>query len=56
MAFEAVRNLARARGYSFLPVDQVSALPDDRLLEQVEAARNQVEVSALMGTAKEPSI
>lgn len=60
-AFEAVRKVAQSRGYAYLPVDQVAALPDAELLARVEAvsgadAPDPDEMTALMGTAKEPAL
>ncbi|VVT31653.1 Integrase [Roseovarius sp. EC-HK134] len=61
-AFEAVRKVAKGRGFNYLPVTQVATLPDDALLDRIEAISvtdNQVdadETVALMGTAEAPPL
>jgi len=57
------RNLAAKRGFRYLPVAQVAALPIEELLRRVEAVPNtrkggpdMQEAEALLGTARPPQI
>lgn len=60
--FEAARELAAARGYSYLPVQRVASLPREELLERVEAVTKvsgdaaHIEARAVLGGAREPGI
>lgn len=61
-AFEAVRKVAQARGFSYLPVAEVAALPDEELLARIAAITSTEgrvdhdETAALLGTAEEPPL
>ncbi|MEP6017160.1 MAG: DUF6538 domain-containing protein [Paracoccaceae bacterium] len=60
--FEAVQDLASAKGVRYLPLDQVVKLPIDSLLERIEviANRNQtpdpLDAAAVLGTKKPPAL
>lgn len=60
--FEAARQLAQARGFRYLPVERVAALPTAALLDRVEAISrrsgkpDKVEAAAILGGAQEPPI
>ncbi|AML50410.1 DUF6538 domain-containing protein [Falsihalocynthiibacter arcticus] len=60
--FEAARELAQARGFRYLPAKQVSALPNEALLERVEAIRSvngkpdKLDAGAFLGGASEPRL
>ena len=36
-AFEAIRKVAKGRGFNYLPVTQIASLPEDALLDRIEA-------------------
>ncbi len=61
-AYDAVRKVAQDRGFNYLPVTQIAALPEDALLERIEAisvTNDRVdpdETVALMGTAEAPPL
>lgn len=60
--YEAARNLAHARGITFLPAKRVAELPIDDILNRVEASigpkgrLDPVKASAFLGTAEKPEI
>ncbi|MFX0545123.1 DUF6538 domain-containing protein [Roseovarius sp. S1116L3] len=61
-AYEAVRKVAQDRGFNYLPVTQIAALPEDELLKRIEAISatdlrvDPDETVALMGTAEAPPL
>lgn len=60
--FQAARELAAVRGYSYLPADRVAKLPREELLDRVEAVTRlngdaaRIEARAVLGGAREPGI
>ena len=60
--FEAAREMAQRRGFSYMPVEKVAALPDDRLIERLRAVPlkggkpDTIEAAALLGAVAEPRI
>ena len=60
--YDAVQDLAAAKGVRYLPLDQVVKLPIDSLLERIEtiANRNQtpgrLDAAAVLGTKKPPAL
>ena len=58
--FEAAREMAQRRGFSYMPVEKVAALPDDRLIERLRAVPlkggkpDKIEAAALLGAVAEP--
>jgi integrase len=60
--FEAARELARRRGFRYIPADQVAKLPLEDLLQRVEAATDRrghpipQEADALLGAVPQPEI
>ena len=62
LAYEAVRKVAQGRGFNYLPVAQVATLPDDALLNRIEAigetesSVDLTDVKALMGTVEDPPL
>lgn len=60
--FEAAREMAQRRGFSYMPVERVAALPDERLLERLRAVPvkagkpDKIEAAAILGTVPEPRI
>ncbi|WP_255007071.1 DUF6538 domain-containing protein [Roseovarius sp. M141] len=62
IAYEAVRKVAQGRGYNYLPVSRVANLPDDTLLNRIDAITetdgsfDPIEVQALMGTVEDPPL
>lgn len=61
--YQAVKDLAAAKGFRYLPVDQVAALPRDELFSRFLAISgfgvegqepDELEVTALLGGAQEP--
>lgn len=60
--FAAAQELARVRGFRYLDIGKVMALPATELVERIEAIPapngqpNSVEAAALLGTVPEPSI
>lgn len=60
--FQAARELAAVRGYSYLPANRVAKLPREELLERVESVAKlnggaaQIEARAALGGAREPGI
>lgn len=62
LAYEAVRKVAQGRGFNYLPVAKVARLPDEILLNRIEAIQetegrvDQNEAAALMGTVEPPPL
>lgn len=60
--FQAARNLAQVRGYSYLSAERVAKLPREELLERVEAVTklngeaSRIEARAVLGGAREPGV
>lgn len=60
--FEAAKQLAQARGFRYLPVGRVAALPLGELLNRVEAVQNsgdrpsKIDAAAFLGGADVPAI
>lgn len=57
--FDAARELAAVRGYRYLTVEHVAALPEDDIRNRVKAVKrngkvDKVEAAALLGGVKEP--
>jgi len=60
--FQAARELAAVRGYSFMPATRVAKLPREELLNRVEAVTKlngdaaRIEARAVLGGAREPGL
>lgn len=61
--FEAARDLAKARGFRYLPVERVARLPVDEIIQRVEAIGRKrdgrldmLEAAAFLGGAQQPAI
>ncbi len=60
--FEAVQDLASAKGVRYMPLDQVVKLPIDMLLGRIEAIANRnqrpdpIEAAAVLGTKQPPAL
>ncbi len=61
--FKTARDLAKSRGFRFLPIDRVAALPADQLLERIEAVGrtragrpDRFDMEAILGGAARPKI
>lgn len=60
--FDAVRELAKAKGVKYVPVGQVADMPIDELLERIEAIGqvsgkpSHVEAQAMLGAIETPSL
>lgn len=60
--FQAARELAAVRGYSYVPADRVAKLPREELLERIESVTKlngdaaRIEARAVLGGAREPGI
>lgn len=60
--YKAAREIARKRGFRYMPVEQVAKLPLREIVDRVDAAHDKrgrpvgAEVAALMGTVQEPKI
>ncbi|RBO54086.1 hypothetical protein DSD19_06395 [Rhodovulum sp. BSW8] len=60
--FDAARNLAKQKGFRYIPVERVASLPLTERLERVDAISNRrgqpdmIEARALLGAVERPSI
>lgn len=60
--YDAAREIAKAHGFGYLPIDRVAQLPLEQIMDRVEAVHdksgkpNLIDASALLGTVPKPTL